>query len=81
MAGKLAVVIFYDAHGEDSGCPPDQLGRYHFVCWDAFAVASTAWPQQFPWDREDIPLFGVSPMPSFSFIVYGDIQENYQGSH
>ncbi len=61
-----------------------------------FAVASTAWPQQFPWDREDIPLFGVSPMPfvplveeepdpsgspSFSFIVYGDIQENYQSSH
>ena len=44
-------------------------------------MASTAWPQQFPWDREDIPLFGVSPMPSFSFIVYGDIQENYQGSH
>lgn len=58
--------------------------------------ASPAWPPQSPEDREDVPLFGVSPMPfvplvdeepspsvspSFSFIVYGDIQENHQNSH
>ena len=61
-----------------------------------FSAASPAWPPESPTDREDVPHFGVSPMPfvplvdeepapsfssSFSFIVYGNIQENYQNSH
>jgi hypothetical protein len=66
------------------------------LLWALSSAVSPAWPPESPSDREDVPHFGVSPMPfvplldedpapslssSFSFIVYGDIQENYQNDH
>lgn len=64
--------------------------------WALSSAASPAWPLESPSDREGVLNFGVSPMPfvplldkdpvpslspSFSFIVYGDIQEDYQNGH
>ncbi|MDA2932922.1 metallophosphoesterase [Acidobacteria bacterium AH-259-D05] len=62
------------------------------LLWIVFSAASPPWTSQARSGKEDVQLFGLSPMPftlpsdeehisSFSFIVYGDIQENYRNSH